>query len=139
MSVNECHSSNMNPPRPRAASSRVDTDKFTPADEPLQPENMDPLHTSSSGHKKNPSRDVKQSERRTERTVITTREKAQMRARNPVKESSSAANRGDPRQKKSALADAASPNGRKKEKETADRQYSNIQRSVALGLLRHKC
>ncbi|KAJ5805139.1 hypothetical protein N7474_011026 [Penicillium riverlandense] len=114
MSVNDY----MNPPRPRAATSRVDTDKSTPGDEPLQPENMDPLRSSSSGHKKNPSRDVKQSEKRTERTVITTREKAQVRARNPVKESSSAANRGDSRQKKTAPAGATSPNARKKE--TAD-------------------
>lgn len=139
MSINDCHSSNMNPPRPRAASSRVDADQSTPGDKPPQPENMDPLRTGSSSHKKNPSRDVKQSEKRTERTVITTREKAQVRTRNPVMESSSAANRGDPRQKKFVATDAASPNARKKGKEAADCQYSGTQRSGAFGPLRRKC
>lgn len=65
------------------------------------------------------------SEKRTERTVITTREKAQVRTRNPVKGSSNAGNKGDwdkTRSKKTSQPDGTSPNARRKEKETPESQ-----------------
>lgn len=63
------------------------------------------------------------SEKRSERTVITTREKAVRK--NPVKESSSTANRGDwekSKPQKTGQAEIASPGGKSREKVTAHGQ-----------------
>lgn len=115
MTSNDRRASYMSAPRPRVVSNRVDADKSRGAS-PLQSDNMDPLRTSSSSQKHRLSSDRKTvSEKRTERSVITTREKAVRR--NPVKESTSAANRGDwekARPKKMAT-DGASPNAAKRE------------------------
>ena len=89
MSVNE-RASYMSAPRPRVASNRVAGSRGA---SPLH-DTMDPLRTSTASQKHRLSRDQKSMpEKRTERTVITTRERSVRR--NPIKESSSAANRGD--------------------------------------------
>ncbi|KAL5361057.1 Spc98 family-domain-containing protein [Aspergillus floccosus] len=62
-------------------------------------------------------------EKRNERMVIHSRDKAHVRARNPVKESSSAGNRGEwerSKSKRASQVDGASPNLRKKEKEPSE-------------------
>lgn len=124
MSSNDRRASYMSAPRPRVVSNRVDADKSRGAASPLQSDNMDPLRTTNSSQKHKLSRDQQSmSEKRTERTVITTREKAVRR--NPVKESSSAANRGDgekARPKTIVQADLASPNAAKREQGMASSQ-----------------
>jgi gamma-tubulin complex component 2 len=129
MSVNERRASQMGASRPRVASNRVEAEKaaLRAAASPLQSENMDQLRDSASSQKSRASRDQQNitSEKRTERTTINTREKVQMRTRNPVKESASAGNRGDwekLRMKRASQTDGAtSGNARKKEKEPAER------------------
>lgn len=100
----------MSASRPRVVSNRVNSENRGAS--PLQTENMDPSHASTSSQKHRVSRDQKSmSEKRTERAVITTREKAVRR--NPVKESLSAANRGDwdkTRPKRPVQADGTSSN-----------------------------
>lgn len=130
MSVNERRTSQMGASRPRVASNRVDAEKaaLRAAASPIQSENMDQLRDSASSQKSRASRDqqnITTSEKRTERTTINTREKVQVRTRNPVKESASAGNRGDwekLRMKRASQTDGAvSGNARKKEKEPAER------------------
>lgn len=120
MSANDRRASHMSAPRPRVASNRIDADRPSRgAASPQQPGNMDPLRTSTSSQKQRLPRDQKNvTEKRTERTVITTREKAVRR--NPVKESSNASNRGDwdkARTKKTRTADGMSPAGNMREQD----------------------
>lgn len=124
--------------RPRVASNRVDADNPNRGASP-QPD-VDPLRTSTSSQKHRSSRDQRtMSEKRTERTVISTKEKAVRR--NPVKESSSATNRGDgerSRSKKPSQAEGASPGSRKRDPDTVDGQLPNNTRvdvSQLTGLL----
>lgn len=127
MSVNDRRSSYMNAPRPRVASNRVpDSDRsgLRSGASPLQSENMD-HRRSMSGQKSKVPRDqqVISNEKRTERMMVQTKEKAQVRSRNPVKESSSAGNRGEwerSRSKRASHPDGSSPNVKKKEKEPAE-------------------
>ncbi|GLI82084.1 gamma tubulin complex Spc97/GCP2 subunit Alp4 [Penicillium ochrochloron] len=118
MSVNDRRASYMSAPRPRVVSNRVDADRPSRgAASPQQPDNMDSLRTSTSSQKQRLPRDQKNmTEKRTERTVITTREKAVRR--NPIKESSSASNRGDwdkSKTKKTRTTDGMSPVGHRRE------------------------
>jgi gamma-tubulin complex component 2 len=110
----------MNGPRPRVASSRVgEAEKTARRSEysPRLPENIDARPGTSSP--KGLHREFSNaSERRTERTVITTREKVQVKTRNPVKESANAGNRGDwdkSRVKKNLQPESGTPQLRKKE------------------------
>ncbi|KAJ5666806.1 hypothetical protein N7462_011215 [Penicillium macrosclerotiorum] len=116
MSVNDRRASYMSAPRPRVVSNRVDADKPSRgAAPPQQVDLKDPLRTSTSSQKQRVSRDQKtMSEKRTERTVITTREKAVRR--NPAKESEW----DKSRTKKNSHADVTSPAGKRKEKEGTD-------------------
>ncbi|KAJ5124010.1 uncharacterized protein N7515_007835 [Penicillium bovifimosum] len=121
MSAND-RAAYMSVPRPRAVSNRVDSETRGPS--PLHVENKEPLRHSTSSQNYRTSRDQKSmSEKRSERTVITTREKAARRNPiNPVKESVSAANRGDwdkSRPQRAAQVDASSSNTRSREKESA--------------------
>ncbi|PLB34187.1 gamma-tubulin-complex subunit SPC97 [Aspergillus candidus] len=95
---------------------------------------------SMSGQKSKVPRDqpVISSEKRTERMMVQTKEKAQVRSRNPVKESSSAGNRGEwerSRSKRASHHDGSSPNVKKKEKEPTETpwnpQASLLPRSTA--------
>ncbi|PKY01443.1 hypothetical protein P168DRAFT_284202 [Aspergillus campestris IBT 28561] len=95
---------------------------------------------SMSGQKSKVPRDqpVISNEKRTERMMVQTKEKAQVRSRNPVKESSSAGNRGEwerSRSKRASHHDGSSPNVKKKEKEPAETpwnpQASLLPRSTA--------
>lgn len=128
MTSNDQRASYMSAPRPRVVSNRVDADNSRGAASPQQSDNMDPLRTSTSSQKHRLSRDQKTvSEKRTERSVITTREKAVRR--NPVKESTSAANRVDwerTRPKKMAQADGASPNAAMREQGMDDGRWSGV-------------
>lgn len=128
MSVNDRRASYMNGPRPRVVSNRVaDTEKATPRSgaSSFQSDNMDQMRGSTSSHRSKLSKEQNvASEKRSERTVVTTREKAQARTRNPVRESAGAGNKGErerSRAKRASLADAPSPNVRK-EKEQIDSQ-----------------
>lgn len=132
MSVNERRASHMGAPRPRVASHRVDDAEkaaLRSAPSPLQSENMEHLRGSTSSQKSKASREQQNitSEKRTERMTINTKEKTQIRTRNPIRESTSAGNRGEwekPRPKRATLTDGANPaNVRKKEKEPADGQF----------------
>ncbi|KAJ5175958.1 Spindle pole body component alp4 [Penicillium canariense] len=123
MSANDRRASYMSAPRPRVVSNRVDADRPSRgAASPLQPDNMDPSRTSTSSQKQRSSREPKSmTEKRTERTVITEREKAVRRI--PVKASSSAGNRGEwdkPRTKKTSMADGTSPIGKIREQEASN-------------------
>lgn len=127
MSVNDRRASYMNAPRPRVASNRVgDTEKpnLRGGASPLQAENMEPRGSTSSHKSKTPREHQNiTSEKRTERMVIHSKEKAHVRTRNPVKESSSAGNRGEwerSRSKRASQTDGASPNMRKKDKEQTE-------------------
>ncbi|KAJ6172170.1 hypothetical protein N7470_001237 [Penicillium chermesinum] len=104
MSVND-RANYMSAPRPRVVSSRVEAGVRGAS--PLH-DNMEQLRTSTSSPKHRLSRDQRSSsERRSERTTVTTREKA---IRRPVKEQS--ASRGDrdkPRPKSSTGTNGASP------------------------------
>ena len=115
MSVND-RASYMNAPRPRAVSNRVEAQARGAS--PLH-ESMDPLRssTASATQKHRMSRDQRSmSEKRTERTTVTTREKSVRR--NPVKESSSAANRGDrDKSRPKYPSQSDSPGGRRPEKD----------------------
>jgi gamma-tubulin complex component 2 len=118
MSANDRRASYMSAPRPRVVSNRVDADRPSRgAASPQQPDNMDSLRTSTSSQKQRLPREQKNmTEKRTERTVITTREKAVRR--NPIKESSRASNRGDwdkSKTKKTRTTDGLSPVGHRRE------------------------
>ncbi|KAL4916957.1 Spc98 family-domain-containing protein [Aspergillus aurantiobrunneus] len=130
MSINDRRASHMNPPRPRAASSRVgDAEKpglrAGPAS-PLQAENMDYRGSTSSQKSKAPREHIA-SKKRTERHVVQTKEKVQGRTGNPVKESPSAGNRGEGDKSRSKRANPAagiSPDVRRKEKEGPDAPWN---------------
>jgi hypothetical protein len=122
MSAND-RAAYMSAPRPRAVSNRVDSETRGPS--PLQVENKDPLRHSTSSQKHRASRDQKSmSDKRSERMVIASREKAMRRNPvNPVKESISAANRGDwdkTRPRKPIQLDDSRPSSRTGEKDPAD-------------------
>ncbi|KAJ5569612.1 uncharacterized protein N7459_009042 [Penicillium hispanicum] len=123
MSAHDRRASYMNAPRPRVVSNRVDADRPSRgAASPLHADNMDPLRTSASSQRHRMSRDQKSmSEKRTERTVITTKEKAARR--NPVKEPVGATNRGErdkSRTKQPGQVDDASSDPRRKEYDVAE-------------------
>ncbi|KAJ6125735.1 hypothetical protein N7523_003355 [Penicillium sp. IBT 18751x] len=114
MSFNDRRASHMSVPRPRVASSRVDADRPSRgAASPL--EDMDP-RTSTSSQKHRLSRDQKpMSEKRTERTVITTKEKAVRR--NLPKEFNVAINvsKWEDKPRRTGQAEGASPGSKKRE------------------------
>ena len=124
MSVNDRRASYVSAPRPRVASNRTsDPEKMAAlrtGASPLQSDhNMEHMRGSTSSQKSKMPREQVTSEKRTERTAINTREKTQVRTRNP-KESS---NRGDlerSRSKRASQTEGSSPNVRKKEKEPAE-------------------
>ena len=119
MSVNDRRASYVSAPRPRVASNRTsDPEKMAAlrtGASPLQSDhNMEHMRGSTSSQKSKMPREQVTSEKRTERTAINTREKTQVRTRNP-KESS---NRGDlerSRSKRASQTEGTSPNVRKKE------------------------
>ncbi|PYH36196.1 gamma-tubulin-complex subunit SPC97 [Aspergillus neoniger CBS 115656] len=133
MSVNERRASYMSAPRPRVASNRVaDAEKpgLRSAASPLQSENID-HRGSTSSQKTRSSRDQQPivSDKRTERMAMHTRDKSQVRTRNPVKESSSAGNRGEfmerSRSKRGpSQPEGASPNSRKKDKQPVETPWN---------------
>ncbi|KAJ5087670.1 hypothetical protein N7456_011286 [Penicillium angulare] len=133
MSVND-RASYMNAPRPRVVSNRVEAGPRGAS--PLH-DTMDPLRSSTTSQKHRMSRDQRSmSEKRTERSTVTTREKSVRR--NHVREPSTAANRGDrdkSRPKYPSQLDGASPGGRRGEKDAAevpwDPQASLIPHSTA--------
>lgn len=124
MSVNDRRASYVSAPRPRVASNRTsDPEKMAAlrtGASPLQSDhNMEHMRGSTSSQKSKMPREQVTNEKRTERTAINTREKTQVRTRNP-KESS---NRGDlerSRSKRASQTEGTSPNVRKKEKEPAE-------------------
>lgn len=124
MSSNERRSSYMAAPRPRVVSGRSGATDKTPRGEysPLQTDNMDQIPRGTSSPKTGLHREFSTSEKRTERTTTTTREKVQVRTRNPARESVNGGNRGEPdktRAKRPGPTDG-SPAVRKKEKEPVD-------------------
>lgn len=126
MSVNDRRASHMNAPRPRVASSRVGGAEKPGlrggTASPVQAENMD-HRASTSAQKSKVPRDHITNEKRTERLVLQTKEKVQSRARNPVKESPSAGNRGErdkSRSRRTNPPEGVSPNTKKKDKEPSD-------------------
>ncbi|KAF4771457.1 hypothetical protein HAV15_004253 [Penicillium sp. str.  len=126
MSAND-RAAYMSAPRPRAVSNRVNSETRGPS--PLQVENKDPLRHSTSSQKHRASRDQKSmSDKRSERIVIASREKAVRRNPvNPVKESISAANRGDwdkTRPRKPVQLDDARPSSQTGEKDPADSPWN---------------
>ena len=124
MSVNDRRASYVSAPRPRVASNRTSDPERMAAlrtgASPLQSDhNMEHMRGSTSSQKSKMPREQVTNEKRTERTAINTREKTQVRTRNP-KESS---NRGDlerSRSKRASQTEGTSPNVRKKEKEPAE-------------------
>ncbi|KAJ5731970.1 hypothetical protein N7493_003451 [Penicillium malachiteum] len=133
MSVND-RVSYMNAPRPRVVSNRVEAGPRGAS--PLH-DNMDNLRSSTASQKHRLSRDQRNmSEKRSERSTVTTRERSVRR--NPVKESSNATSRGDrdkSRPNYPSQLDGASPGGRRREKDEAtapwDPQASLIPHSTA--------
>ncbi|KAJ6088823.1 hypothetical protein N7486_010084 [Penicillium sp. IBT 16267x] len=129
MSVND-HASYMNAPRPRVVSSRVEAG---PRGASPLPDHLDALRSSTTSQKHRMSRDQRSmSEKRTERTTITTREKSVRRS--PIKESSSAANRGDrdkSRPKYPSQLEGASPRAKDAGETPWDPQASLIPHSTA--------
>ncbi|KAJ5172803.1 hypothetical protein N7492_005396 [Penicillium capsulatum] len=126
MAANDRRANYMSAPRPRVASNRVDADKSNRGAASPLPADIDPLRTSTSSQKHRLSRDQKNvSEKRTERTMITTKEKSVRR--NPIKESSTAANRGDgerSRSKKPSQLDGASPGPGRREPDAVDEPWN---------------
>lgn len=122
MAANDRRTSYMSAPRPRVGSNRVDADKPNRGAASPLPADMDPLRTSTASQKHRLSRDQKNvSEKRTERTTITTKEKTMRK--NLVKESSSAGNRGDgDRSRSKKPLDGASPGPRRREPDAIDGQ-----------------
>ncbi|KAJ5363039.1 Spc97/Spc98 [Penicillium brevicompactum] len=118
MSLND-RAAYMSAPRPRAVSNRVDAEIRGVS--PIQTENKNPLRNSSSSQNHRVSRDQKSmSEKRSERAVITTRERSVRRS--PIKESISAPNRSDwdkNRPRKAFQSDGANINARDGEKSPA--------------------
>ncbi|KAI9045838.1 gamma-tubulin-complex subunit SPC97 [Aspergillus affinis] len=124
MSVNDRRASHMNAPRPRVASNRVgDAERHAlrSGASPLQPENADHRGSTSSQKNRIPREQQNMaSEKRSERMTIHSKERSQTRTRNPVKESSSAGNRGEwerSRSKRGVQGDIATSQTRNQEKE----------------------
>lgn len=136
MSSNDRRASHMSAPRPRVASSRVDADRPSRgAASPL--EDMDP-RTSTSSQKHRLSRDQKtMSEKRTERTVITSKEKAVRR--NLPKEFNVAINvsKWEDKPGKTGQAEGASPSSRKREPvaENGRSQHTFASQSMLLTMI----
>lgn len=134
MPVNDRRASYMNAPRPRVVSNRVaDAEKATPRSgaSSFQSDNMDQMRGSTSSHRSKLSRDQNASEKRSERTVVTAREKAQTRTRS-VKEPAGAG-RGErerTRPKRHSHADAASPNVRKEKEHIEGMSYFNLRHGI---------
>lgn len=126
MSVNDRRPSYMGAPRPRVVSGRAGaTDRASREYSPLQTDNMDQIPRSTASPKSGLHRELSTSEKRTERTTTTTREKVQMRTRNPGREATNGGNRSDPdkmRAKRPSPSDST-PVVRKKEKEQIDCEY----------------
>ena len=125
MSVNDRRASYVSAPRPRVASNRTsDPEKMavlrTGASTLQSDHNMEHMRGSTSSQKSKMPREQVTSEKRTERTAINTREKAQVRSRNPVKEPSSRGDLERSRSKRASQTEGTSPNVRKKEKEPAE-------------------
>ncbi|KAA8650647.1 gamma-tubulin-complex subunit SPC97 [Aspergillus tanneri] len=127
MSVNDRRASHMNAPRPRVTSNRVgDAEKhgIRSGASPLQSENSEHRGSTSTQKSKVPrEQQTIISEKRSERMIIHSKDKSHSRTRHPVKESSSAANRGEwerSRSKRASQTDHAGPNIRKKEKESGE-------------------
>ncbi|PYH96013.1 gamma-tubulin complex protein 2 [Aspergillus ellipticus CBS 707.79] len=123
MSVNDRRASYMSAPRPRVASNRVgDAEKpaLRSVASPLQSESMD--HRGSTSSQKTKA----SSDKRSERMAIHTRDKSQVRTRNPAKEA--AGHRGEmlerSRSKRGSQPEVASPNARKKEKQPVETPWS---------------
>lgn len=120
MSAND-RAAYMSAPRPRAVSNRVDSETRGPS--PLQVENKDPLRHSTSSQKHGASRDQKSmSEKRQERMVVTSREKAVRR--NPA---NPAASRGDwdrTRPRKPVQLDDTNPSSRNGDNGAVDCDWS---------------
>lgn len=122
MSVNDRRASYMSAPRPRVSSNRVGDARSGAS--PLQPEQINNRRSTSSqkGKVSREQRDI-MGDKRAERMAPHSKDKAQVRARNPVKEPSSTGNREEwerSRSRRATLTDGASPNTRKKDKEPAD-------------------
>lgn len=123
MSVNDRRASYMSAQRPRVVSNRVgDAEKATPRTS-FQSDNMDQMRGSASSQRNRTSRDQNgASEKRSDRTVVTAREKAQGRTRHSVKESASTGNRGErekARPKRTSHGNVASPGARKEKVQEA--------------------
>lgn len=124
MSVNDRRASHMNAPRPRVASNRVgDAERHAlrSGASPAQSENAE-HRGSTSSHKSKVPRELQNisSEKRSERMTAHSKERSQTRTRNPVKESSSAGNRGEwerSRSKRGTQMESAAPQARNQEKE----------------------
>ncbi|THC97708.1 hypothetical protein EYZ11_002814 [Aspergillus tanneri] len=134
MSVNDRRASHMNAPRPRVTSNRVgDAEKhgIRSGASPLQSENSEHRGSTSTQKSKVPrEQQTIISEKRSERMIIHSKDKSHSRTRHPVKESSSAANRGEwerSRSKRASQTDHAGPNIRKKEKESGEALPQSLQ------------
>ncbi|KAH8424635.1 gamma-tubulin-complex subunit SPC97 [Aspergillus melleus] len=124
MSVNDRRASHMNAPRPRVASNRVgDAERHAlrSGASPLQSDNAGHRGSTSSQKNRMPREQQNMaSEKRSERMTIHSKERSQTRTRNPVKESSSAGNRGEwerSRSKRGVQGDIAASQARNQEKE----------------------
>ncbi|KAI9371488.1 Spc98 family-domain-containing protein [Aspergillus egyptiacus] len=130
MSINDRRTSHMNAPRPRVASARTgDAEKPSQRGgtaSPIQPENMDHRRSASAQKSKAPREQIS-NEKRTERVVIQTKDKVQLRTRNSVRESPNAGNRGEggkTRSRRANTTEGLSPNVWKKEKEGTDAPWN---------------
>ncbi|KAB8256988.1 Spc98 family-domain-containing protein [Aspergillus pseudonomiae] len=126
MSVNDRRASYMSAPRPRVSSNRVGDARSGAS--PLQSEQLN-HRGSTSSQKGKPSREQRDmmSDKRAERMAPHSKDKAQVRARNPAKESSSTGNKGEwerSRSRRATLTDGASPNMRKKDKEPVELSWN---------------
>lgn len=104
--------------RSRVASSRAgDVEKASTHEEesPAHSENRAGMKGHSTGSKRL-SRDINASERRTERTTTTTKERLQVRTRSPVKESAGAGNRREVERER-VRRDTESPLARRRQQE----------------------
>ncbi|KAE8377641.1 Spc98 family-domain-containing protein, partial [Aspergillus bertholletiae] len=126
MSVNDRRASYMSAPRPRVSSNRVGDARSGAS--PLQSEQIN-HRGSTTSQKGKVSRDQRDmmNDKRTERMAPQSKDKAQVRPRNPAKEPSSAGSRGEwerSRSRRATVTEGASPNMRKKDKEPAESPWS---------------
>lgn len=114
------YSVNTSTTQPRAPSGVADEPDRSSRNSPVTVHNMDRARGSTASPKVVQREYSNGSERRTERTTITTREKVQVKSRNPVKESANAENRGNvqkPKPRKVSQVNPSSPLVKDKEKE----------------------